>query len=99
MNISRREVIQGTAFAATASGEQRKTTGQAARPTPLPDFSLRGEANIVDEEHFGVINGLITAGVNYHDTFALRGLFAPPYASSNFALDVRLFGEKIQARD
>jgi hypothetical protein len=57
-----------------------------------------GERNIRDEEHFGVINGLVTTGVNYQDIGGLSGLYAPPYASSDFLLEVRLFGEKVPTK-
>jgi hypothetical protein len=58
-------------------------------------FLFPGDRNIRDEEHFGIINGLITTGVNYRDVGSLSGLYAPPYASSNFLLEMRLFGGKV----
>ena len=61
----------------------------------LPDFSLPGEANILEEAHFGILNGYSTVGTPYRHALSLSGLFAPPYASSDFFLDVRLFGERV----
>jgi hypothetical protein len=61
-------------------------------------FLFQGDRNIRDETHFGIINGLITAGVNYRDIGSLSGLYAPPYASSDFVLEVRLFGEKVPTK-
>ena len=58
-------------------------------------FLFPGERNIRDEVGFGIINGLITPGVNYRDVGSLSGLYAPPYASSDFLLEVWLFGEKV----
>jgi hypothetical protein len=60
-------------------------------------FALQGENNIMDEEHFGVINGLATVGVNYKDVFSLSGFWSPPYVSSDFSLELMLFGEKVPA--
>jgi hypothetical protein len=60
---------------------------------------LAGDRNIRDEVHFGIINGLITTGMNYRDVGSLSGLFAPPYASSDFLLEVRLFGEKVPTKE
>ncbi|MCX6622682.1 MAG: hypothetical protein NTY38_16760 [Acidobacteria bacterium] len=61
----------------------------------LPDFALSGEANILEEAHFGIINGTATAGVPYRHVSTLNGFFAPPYASSDLLLDVRMFGERV----
>jgi len=59
-------------------------------------FALDGAKNIMTEETFGIINEHITTRVNYRDVGTISGLFAPPYASSDFLLELRLFGEKIQ---
>ncbi|HPO14920.1 MAG TPA: hypothetical protein PLI09_15870 [Candidatus Hydrogenedentes bacterium] len=63
---------------------------------PVSDvFTLQGDKNIMEEEHFGIINGLATIGVNYKDTMSISGFWSPPYVSSDFVLDVKLFGEKV----
>jgi len=36
--------------------------------------------------------------VNYRDIGSLSGLYAPPYASSDFLLEMRLFGEKVPTK-
>ena len=75
------------------------TTGGVGKQLDLVDpFIFPGDRNIRDEEHFGIINGLITAGVNYRDVGSLSSLQAPPYASSDFLLEVRLFGEKVPTK-
>ncbi len=61
-------------------------------------FALQGENNIMDEEHFGIINGLATMGVNYKDVAALSGFWAPPFVSSDFLLEVKLFGENVSTK-
>ena len=56
-------------------------------------FGICGEANILDDKHLGIINGHLTLNTLHSDVLALRGLYAPPYASSNFSLDARVAGE------
>ncbi|HRN58015.1 MAG TPA: hypothetical protein PLL71_16260, partial [Agriterribacter sp.] len=65
---------------------------------PLELFSLRGEKNIMAESNFGIANGHITAGVHYSDVGGVRGIFAPPFASSDFLLEFRAFGEKVKTK-
>ena len=61
-----------------------------------PDlFAIDEKANIMAEEHFGIINGMLTTGINYKDVASVSGLWSPPYVSSDFLLEVRLAGEKI----
>jgi hypothetical protein len=69
-------------------------------PPPKAYDLLRmdGERIITEEEHFGIINGLVTAGINHRDVGTLNGLYAPPYASSDFNFELRLFGEKVRTR-
>lgn len=61
-------------------------------------LNLNGEKNLVAEEHFGIANGRITTNVLYCNVLSSRMLFAPPYASSNFSLEGRLFGELVPTR-
>lgn len=64
-----------------------------------PDvFALDGEANILEEDHFGIVNGKVTIGVNYKDAASISGMWAPPYVSSDFLLELRVFGEKPASR-
>ena len=62
-------------------------------------FDLPGRANILDEEHFGIVNGKLAAGIQYRHVGAISGLWAPPYVSSNFLLDVRAAGRRVPATD
>lgn len=61
-------------------------------------FVLPGSANILKESDFGIVNGAITPGVPYGNVLALNGLYAPPYASSDFVLEMWLFGERVPTR-
>lgn len=58
-------------------------------------FDMAGRQIIQDEDHLGVVNGMLAARVNYRDVAGLGGLWAPPYVSSNFALDGCVNGEKV----
>ncbi|MBU0606280.1 MAG: hypothetical protein KKI08_00285, partial [Armatimonadetes bacterium] len=58
-------------------------------------FALAGRDNITREEHFGIKGFMLTASVPYRDALSVKGLWAPPYASSDFMLEVRLDGERV----
>ncbi len=59
-------------------------------------FALNGERNILLENDFGIANGTITAGINYSEVFSVSGLWAPPFVSSDFLFNIRMFGEKVK---
>jgi hypothetical protein len=58
-------------------------------------FALPGEQNIVGESDFGIVNGYLTVGTPYRNAMAISRAFAPPYASSDFLLELWLFGERV----
>ncbi len=69
-------------------------------PLARPDvFDMPGRSVIHDEAHLGIINGRLTTGINYRDVAGLSGLWAPPYVSSNFTLDLRVCGQKVPTTD
>ncbi len=70
-----------------------------SRPEMLELLALDGERNIMQEDNFGIANGYITTRVNYTNVGTISGLFAPPYASSDFLLQCRLFGEKVSTKN
>src|SRR3954462_15969501 len=87
---------------AVALCDVRKLRGQ--KPQHLPTYPQTaeevaiahpGQYNIRDEDHCGVINGHITVGVTYRDLAGLGGLFAPPYASTDFVLEMRIDGRPV----
>jgi hypothetical protein len=73
----------------------RPAVGKSCRQAD--PFALDGARNIVQEEHFGIVNGELTAGVQYSNIAGVSGLWAPPYVSSDFKLDVTLFGRTVPA--
>ena len=88
----------------TVSAHQRSAAaGATVNDKPIQSklydlFAMQGDRIITEEDDFGIINGLLTMGVNYRDVGTLSGLFAPPYASSDFLLELRLFGEKVSTK-
>lgn len=62
-------------------------------------FSMPGEKILHEVPDLGIINGKITTGIQFHDVLSCRGLFAPPYAASDFIFDLRLCGEKVPTKN
>ena len=67
----------------------------AADHLPMKEFALADTANLMDEEHFGIVNGLATVGVNHRRLGSVSGLWSPPYAASNLLIEARLDGQPI----
>ena len=61
-------------------------------------FALDGAQNILDEKHFGIINGKVTAGIPYRDALGVRGLWAPPLVSHDFRLDITVLGKSVPTK-
>lgn len=62
-------------------------------------FDMPGRQIIQDEEHLGIANGRLTCGIAYRDVAGISGLWAPPFVSSNFVLDLRVDGRKVPTED
>lgn len=60
-------------------------------------FSMPGERMIHNESDVGIINGMLSINGPYRNAMIIEGLFAPPFVSSDFCLEVRLFGEKVKS--
>jgi len=58
-------------------------------------FTINGARSITAEEHFGIKGAMLTTNVTYRDVLSVRGLWAPPYAATNFRIQVRLNGEVV----
>ncbi len=88
-------------FVASAAALSGSLSGQETRP-PQSNGAVRnrtaafdGAGNIREEDHFGIINGHITVGVNYRDVSGIGGMYAPPYASTDFFLEMRIDGRPV----
>lgn len=64
---------------------------------PFDDpFVLDGSRILLEEAHLGIVNGKLTTGIPYRDAVAISGLWAPPYASADFRLDVTLADQPVK---
>src|SRR5690242_3652627 len=95
---TRRRVLEGLGALSAAPAAVSAAGARSGLPGPEV-FEFDGAANIREENHFGIINQAVTVGVNYRDVTSLGGLFAPPYASSDFVLEMRLNGERVPTRE
>ena len=93
--VTRRNLLKAPSLLLANPLVAARTEGAVSRNP----FSLPGAANILTESDFGIVNGAITAGTPYRSVLALNGLYAPPYASSDFVLEMWLFGERVVTRD
>ncbi|CAN5792813.1 hypothetical protein BH09VER1_BH09VER1_19180 [soil metagenome] len=62
-------------------------------------FSIRGEESILEEADLGIVNGRLTTNILYSKALSLRTLFAPPFVSSDFVLEGRVFGELLRSKN
>lgn len=99
--LSRRTVLTLLGSFSTAALTPLGYPDQVTAPMAHPGvnahdlFAIPGDRLITDEEDFGIVNGHLSVGVNYRDVATLSGLYAPPYASSDFWFELRIFGEKV----
>ena len=62
-------------------------------------FAMSGSDILHDESDLGIINGMLGTNGPYTNTLRIEGLFARPFVSSDFYLEVRLFGQKIKSTE
>jgi hypothetical protein len=60
-------------------------------------FVFDSRQNILEDKDLGIVNGCMAIGTPYKSVCAVSGLYAPPYVSSNFQLDIRFMGERVRA--
>lgn len=60
-------------------------------------FAFDNAKNILLEKDMAIKNSRMTVGALHGSVLRMEGLWAPPYVSSNFIFDIRLFGEKVKA--
>lgn len=58
-------------------------------------FSITGDKCLIEEPDLGIVNDHLATNVTFRDVLSLRGLWAPPFAGSDFLLEIRLRGEKV----
>ena len=62
----------------------------------LDIFMANGDSLITRPQHLGIVNGMGSVGINYEFVGEINGLWACPYASSDFFIQPRIFGEKVK---
>jgi len=62
-------------------------------------FSIAGHRSITAPEHLGIKGAMLTTSIPHPDVLSLRGLWAPPYSSTNFSLAIRLQGDVVRTED
>lgn len=79
-------ILLAWAAIAAAGGEPRSSDDP---------FVIDGRDSIMAEEHLGIFNGKLTAGIKYKDVAWVDGLWTPPYVSSDFRLGLTVLGQPV----
>jgi hypothetical protein len=93
--MNRRTFVAGAAALSGSLSGQYTRDLASERSLQHRTAAFQGAGNIRDEDHFGIINGHITVGVNYRDVAGIGGMYAPPYASTDFSLEMRIDGRPV----
>jgi hypothetical protein len=67
-------------------------------PINIDQLSIKGERCLIEEKDLGIVNGKMTTNVLFRDVLSFKGLYAPPFVSSDFLFNIRLFGEKVPSQ-
>src|SRR5215831_8060436 len=62
----------------------------------LDIFMANGDSLITRPKHLGIVNEMGSVGINHEFVGDINGFWAPPYASSDFFIEPRIFGEKVK---
>ena len=62
----------------------------------LDVFIANGDSLITRPKHLGIVNEMGSLGINHEFVGDIDGFWAPPYASSDFFIEPRIFGEKVK---
>ena len=60
-------------------------------------YGMNVADSLIDANDLGLINGHITLNGWKHDIAEIRGLYAPPFFSKFFRLEIRFDGERVNA--
>ena len=60
----------------------------------LDIFMANGDTLITRPQHLGIVNGMASVGINHEFVGVIDGFWAPPYVSTDFYIEPRLFGER-----
>ncbi|MEI7829154.1 MAG: hypothetical protein WCI31_05270 [Prolixibacteraceae bacterium] len=59
-------------------------------------FLADGDSIITRPQHLGIVNGMGSVGIAYDYVGVINGFWAPPYVSSDFFIEPRLWGERVK---
>ncbi|MBN1183652.1 MAG: hypothetical protein JXB49_15280, partial [Bacteroidales bacterium] len=62
----------------------------------IDKFRIDQTKNIMRSENLGIANGKITTGIECNDLFSIKGIWAPPYVSSDFSFQVTINGKSVE---
>ena len=62
-------------------------------------FLFSGEYNIMKPQHYAIMNAQMTLGTDWDKALTVKGMFAPPYASTDFLLEAVICGERVRTSD
>ena len=62
----------------------------------LDIFIANGDSLITRPQHLGIVNGMASVGINHEFVGVIDGFWAPPYVSTDFYIEPRVFGERIK---
>ena len=62
----------------------------------LDVFMANGDSLITRPKDLGIVNEMGSIGINYEFVGDVNGFWAPPYASSDFFIEPRIFGERVK---
>lgn len=65
----------------------------------LDVFFFAGDKNILGEDDFGIKSDVLAASIPFLEVLAVKGLWAPPFFSPDFQIEVRLFGERVRTEE
>jgi hypothetical protein len=62
----------------------------------LDIFMANGDSLITRPKDLGIVNEMGAVGINFEFVGDINGFWAPPYASSDYFIEPRIFGEKVK---
>jgi len=62
----------------------------------LDIFMANGDSMITRPQHLGIVNGMASVGINHERVGVVEGFWAQPYVSTNFLIETRIFGQRIE---
>jgi hypothetical protein len=62
----------------------------------LDIFMANGDSLITRPKHLGIVDEMAAVGINHEFVGDINGFWAAPYASSDYFIEPRIFGEKVK---